>query len=127
MMVRGTVVRGKGEARGLGYPTANIAHEASGLAAGIFLARALVGTRVIRGVAVVGMWTDEATGHPSLEIHLLDFAGDLYGQTVDVALGEKLRDLMRFDAAEALVARIRKDVEDARALFDAAGPAASLR
>ncbi len=119
MIVRGTVVRGTGEARGLGYPTANVAHEAAGLTAGIFLARALVGTRVLRGLAVIGMWTDEATGHPSLEIHLLDFTGDLYGRTVDVAIGKKMRDLMRFDAVEALVAQIRKDVEDARAAFEA--------
>lgn len=118
MIVRGVVARGKGEARRLGYPTANVSHDTPGLSPGIFLARVLVGTAVHQGIAVVGMWTDEASGHPSLEAYLLDFSGDLYGRTLAVAVGEKLRDLAAFPDADALVAQIKKDIEDARARFN---------
>lgn len=117
MTVRGVVVRGKGAARRIGYPTANIAHETPGLAAGVFLARVLADNAVHQALAVVGMWTDDATGHPSLEVHLLDFSGDLYGKTVAVSIGKKLRDLLQFTDEAALVAQIAKDVEDARAIF----------
>lgn len=120
MTVRGVVERGKGEARGIGYPTANIAvgaiHE-SPLQPGVFLARVLVDAAVHQALAVIGMWTDDTTGHPSLEAHLLDFTGDLYGKTIVVSVGKKLRDLQAFTGQEALVAQIAKDVEDARAAF----------
>ncbi len=120
MIVRGVVVRGKGEARGIGYPTANIAYgavHASPLQPGIFLARVLVGTTVHRALAVVGMWTQKENGLPSLEVHLLDFSSELYGQSLTVSLSEKLRDLLPFTDVPALVAQITKDVEDARAIF----------
>ncbi|TAK05632.1 hypothetical protein EPO33_00590 [Patescibacteria group bacterium] len=117
MTVRGVVVRGKGEARRIGYPTANIAHETSGLSPGVFLAHVLVGTAVHQALAVVGMWTDDVNGHPSLEAHLLDFRGELYGKTVAVSIGKRLRDLLTFTDEAALVAQIKKDVEDARAAF----------
>ena len=118
MTVRGIVMRGKGEARRIGYPTANVAHETSGLAPGVFLARVLVDNAVHQALAVVGMWKDEATGHPSLEAHLLDFSGELYGQTLAVSIGDKLRDLLPFTDEATLVAQIAKDVEDARVRFD---------
>lgn len=118
MTVRGTVVRGKGEASRIGYPTANIAHETPGLVPGVFLARVLVDAAVHQALAVVGMWTDDTTGHPSLEAHLLDFTGELYGKTVAVSIGKKLRDLLKFSDSAALVAQITKDVEDARREFN---------
>lgn len=117
MTVRGVVVRGKGEARRIGYPTANVAHDTPGLSPGVFLARVLVDASVHQALAVVGMWTDEDTGHPSLETHLLDFSGELYGKTVVVSVGKKLRDLIAFTDEAALVAQIKKDVEDARTRF----------
>lgn len=118
MTVRGIVVRGKGEARRIGYPTANVAHETPGLVSGVFLARVLVDNAVHQALAVIGMWKDEATGHPSLEAHVLDFSGELYGETLAVSIGDKLRDLLQFTDMETLVAQIKKDVEDARVRFN---------
>jgi riboflavin kinase/FMN adenylyltransferase len=54
-----------------------------------------------------------------VEAHLLDFEGDLYGQSVRLAFLERLRDERRFASKDELVERIRQDVREARALFSA--------
>ena len=71
--------------------------------------------------------TDASVGGPvipgpaTLEAHLLDFEGDLYGARVRLEFHGRVRGELRFDGAEALVARIRQDVAEARALLSAAG------
>ena len=54
----------------------------------------------------------------SVETHLLDFAGDLYGQRLSVDFYERLRGEFAFESERALVARIAKDVETARQLLE---------
>jgi len=56
----------------------------------------------------------------TVEAHLLDFEGDLYGAGLRVAFEQRLRDERRFDGREALVAQIREDVARARGLLSAA-------
>ncbi len=117
MVIRGTVVKGKGEGRAIGYPTANLAYDASAPPdSGVWFCRCLVGLRPVRGLAVVGMWT-LGNGLPSVEVHLLDFTGDLYGKELDVSLVSKLRDLEKFSENASLVARIKEDEEEAREEF----------
>jgi riboflavin kinase/FMN adenylyltransferase len=53
----------------------------------------------------------------TIETHLLDFDGDLYGKTLDVEMVAKIRDEMRFESGEALFAQIRRDAEDARSIL----------
>ena len=48
---------------------------------------------------------------PSLEVHLLDFDSDLYGQTVEVQFLHRLRDIVRFDSVEALQHQLQQDLE----------------
>jgi riboflavin kinase/FMN adenylyltransferase len=55
-----------------------------------------------------------ATDTPLLEAFLFDFAGDLYGQTIDVAFLAFIREEMKFDSAEALVRRMDEDSRIAR-------------
>ena len=52
-----------------------------------------------------------------IELHILDFTGDLYGQTLQVALVKKLRDQRAFACPDELVGQIRRDIHQARALF----------
>lgn len=52
-----------------------------------------------------------------IELHILDFTGDLYGQTLQVALVKKLRDQRAFACPDELVGQIRKDINQARALL----------
>jgi riboflavin kinase/FMN adenylyltransferase len=59
--------------------------------------------------------------HVTVEAHLIDFDGDLYGARVRLEFHERLRGEQRFDGKEALVARIRVDVAQARTLLSASG------
>lgn len=115
----GTVVKGKGEARALGYPTANLEYETEEKPEhGVWLCQADVEGELKQGLAVVGMWR-LANSLPSLEVHLLDFDRDIYGRTMSTTLITKLRDLQPFSDVDQLVSQIKEDIADARAAFDA--------
>lgn len=73
------------------------------------------------GCASIGERPTFGVNRPNLEVHLLDFAGDLYGAEVSVALMEFLRPELRFDAVEALVVQMREDVRETRRKLAAAG------
>ena len=59
---------------------------------------------------------DAAQGEPLLECHLIDFAGDLYGEAVKVRFAERLRGEVRFESVDDLVAQMGLDVEATREL-----------
>lgn len=115
--VRGLVVPGDGRGRRLGFPTANIAL-APGLAvppAGVYAVRAGErGGALQPAVANIGRRPTFGAGEETLEVHLLDGAGDLYGRTLRVAFVARLRDEQRFPDAAALKAQIGEDVAAAR-------------
>src|SRR5690606_1936051 len=115
----GEVVHGRKLGRELGMPTANIELSSPALPlVGIYVVEAAVGDTTYAGVASVGYRpTVSATKEPSLEVHILDFNGDLYGQTMDVHFLHKLRDEEKFADLEALKAAMAKDLADTRAYF----------
>jgi riboflavin kinase/FMN adenylyltransferase len=55
--------------------------------------------------------------HQTIEVHLLDFDADLYGETIQIHLAYRLRDEQKFDSVEALFVQIKKDEQKARALI----------
>ena len=114
--ISGRVVHGEKTGRKLGFPTANIAlkHNRPPLA-GIFAVE-LFGLDAPRfGVASLGTRpTIRPDGLPTLEVHLFDFEGDIYGAHVSVAFLHKLRDEARYPDLETLTAQIRRDVVAAR-------------
>ena len=122
--VIGVVIPGRRLGRELGFPTANVAPEATNrLAFGVYAARARVGSYVYDAVASFGLRpTVEGGGAPVLETHLFDFAGDLYGQEIEVEFVERLRGERKFASLEALKAEMARDMARARALL-AASPA----
>lgn len=115
--ISGRVVQGDQLGRKLGYPTANIQmqHNQPPLS-GIFAVQVHgLGPAPLPGVASLGVRpTVKAAGVPTLEVHLFDFDRDIYGAHVQVDFLHKLRDELKFDSLEALVAQIHKDAEDAR-------------
>ena len=116
--VDGTVVRGAGRGNTIGVPTANIAAEGELLPRrGVYAVRAQVdGGPFIDGAANLGTnptFTASAGG-VSLEVHLLQPVGDLYGRRMRVAFHAWLRAEERFPSVDALVAQIRRDIESAR-------------
>jgi riboflavin kinase/FMN adenylyltransferase len=127
--ITGEVIHGEKRGRDLGYPTANIRLDHNcGLKHGIYAVR--VGREQGKnqsrqqsrfdGVASFGRRPTFDNGAPLLEIFLFDFDGDLYGATLDVAFISFIRDELKFDSVEALVARMDEDSTRARAALAAA-------
>lgn len=116
--VTGEVVHGQKLGRELGFPTANlILDPACRLRYGIYAVRMMVDGVMQKGVASWGRRPTVDNGPPWLEIHLLDFKGDIYGKEVEVRFVSWLRPEEKFDGLEALVAQIEKDVAQARAIL----------
>jgi riboflavin kinase / FMN adenylyltransferase len=131
--ITGEVIHGEKRGRDLGYPTANIRLDHNcGLKHGIYAVR--VGRQAGKqqdkdqsnhrsrfdGVASFGRRPTFDNGAPLLEIFLFDFDGDLYGATLDVAVISFIRDELKFDSVDALVARMDEDSTHARAALAAA-------
>lgn len=122
------VVGGDRRGRELGFPTANLR-----LGSDCRLRHGIYAVRLRRGdgsdhagVASFGRRPTFGDGEPLLEVHLLDFAGDLYGERVTVTFVDWIRPERRFDSVDALVAEMNKDREGARRTLAEASPAGSL-
>jgi riboflavin kinase/FMN adenylyltransferase len=116
--VDAVVVRGDGRGRAIGVPTANLEPENEILPAqGVYAGRCrIAGGRGHAAVVNLGHRPTFGGGQVTLEAHLIDFEGDIYGARVRLEFHGRLRGEQRFDSASALVARIRQDVAEARAL-----------
>ena len=123
--LEGAVVQGAARGRTIGFPTANLVPETElRPAVGIYAARAVLldgpasGTTHLAAVSIGYNPTFEAQGAPvTVEAHLLDFAGDLYGRRLRLELWDRLRDEQKFESVDALVAQIAADVARVRALM----------
>ncbi|SDI48024.1 FMN adenylyltransferase /riboflavin kinase [Pseudomonas delhiensis] len=115
----GRVLHGQKLGRTLGSPTANIQlKRRKAPLNGVYLVSTLVAGQRVNGVANIGTRPSvNGDGRPHLEVHLLDFAGDLYGLHLDVTFHQKLRDEQRFASLEALKAAILADIAAARAYW----------
>jgi riboflavin kinase/FMN adenylyltransferase len=116
--VRAEVRHGDKRGRVLGYPTANMRlPDDCRLRHGIYAVRASVDGRPVDGVASFGRRPTFDNGAPLLEVHLFDFAGDLYGRTLDVEFVGWIRGEERFDGIEALIAQMDRDSDQARRML----------
>jgi len=121
--VSGQVISGQRLGRILGVPTANIALEPTNrLAHGIYAVVARVDGRVFPAVASFGTRPTVDDGPPLLEVHLLDFDGDLYGREMEVEFIERIRDERKFDSLPLLVDEMARDKERARAILEPLAP-----
>ncbi len=114
--VAGRVIEGKKLGRTLGFPTANLATgEAQLPANGVWAVRVLLADgRNLPGVANLGIRPTVDGTTRSLEVHLLDFSGDLYGQELEIRFHEALREERKFPSLDALKTQIHEDVNAAR-------------
>jgi riboflavin kinase/FMN adenylyltransferase len=118
--VRGNVVSGARRGHQLGFPTANLAVDQRMMipADGIYAVHVRWGTANHQGVVNVGVRpTFDDQGGRIVEAHVLDFAGDLYGESLQVHFLQRLRPERRFESADALVAQMKQDVAATRRLF----------
>ena len=124
--IAGPVLRGAGLGRQIGFPTANLATDHLQLPPdGVYAVEVLVEGKPHPGVANLGIRpTVDKTRTRLLEIHLFDYAGDLYDREVEVRLKHFLRREQRFDSLDLLKSQIARDAEAARE-FLANQPAAA--
>jgi riboflavin kinase/FMN adenylyltransferase len=117
--VEGVVQSGDRRGRELGYPTANMTlGDYQRPRYGIYAVRVTLDDGSEHpGVASLGVRPTFEPPQELLETHLLDFAGDLYGRKIEVALHAFIRDEKKFDDIEALVAHMREDEAKARHLL----------
>lgn len=127
--VEAEVTGGQKLGRTLGFPTANMAlPPETGLSHGIYAVRfRRADGRLYNGVASFGRRpTVTEEGAPLLETFLFDFDGDLYGEVCSVSLFSFLRGEEKFDGLEALVAQMKSDEAEARALLAEVKPMSAL-
>ena len=122
----GKVLHGRGVGHTLGFPTANIdlsqtrkmlpkdgvyAVKVKGERFAPLESKACKAGRKVKGMANLGIIPTFAIDKPTLEVHLLDFNGDLYGKTITVEFVHRLRDIVRFESSEALQHQLQHDLK----------------
>ena len=109
----GTVIKGKQLGRTIGFPTANLQLPAEKFLPryGVYSVDVVVKNTIVKGVMNIGCRPTVAGDAPTIEVHLLNWSGDLYGQDLEVELIEFLRPEQKFDSIEALKQQITKDCQ----------------
>jgi riboflavin kinase/FMN adenylyltransferase len=116
----GTVRRGAGRGRTLGFPTANLKPDRPLLlAAGVYAAHARWDGREAEAVVNIGYRPTFEESQYWVEAYLFDFAGDLYDRTLTVDFLHRIRAEMKFPGVDALTAQVRADMAEARRLLRA--------
>lgn len=117
--IGGPVVHGFERGRTIGFPTANtsIAADRALPGVGVYATRAHVAERTFAGATNIGKRPTFDAGHVSVETHLLDFEGDLYGERMDLEVLHRIRPERTFEGIEELKAQIARDVAAAREML----------
>lgn len=111
-MLSGIVVKGNQLGRTIGFPTANIeVSENYKLIPknGVYIVSAIVNNQTIFGMMNIGIKPTLGDNIPTIEVHLLDFSEDIYGQEIQVNVIERLRDEQKFESFEALKSQLEID------------------
>ncbi len=122
--IRGIVVRGEGRGRTLGFPTANLqvgSPEKLLPPPGIYAVRGALWSGSFPGALHIGPRPTFQGSAPSIELHLMDFDRDVYGEEVRVDIVKFLRPVVPFESAEALVRQMQLDVGRARDVLEEGG------
>lgn len=119
--IEGEVVHGSHRGHTLGFPTANLKTANEMIPGfGVYAVLATVDCRSFKGVASIGIRPTFNNGPVSIEVYLFEFDQDVYGKEMEVAFVKRLRGEEKFPDAEALVKQIRKDVQQAQEVLNAA-------
>lgn len=115
----GPVVRGVERGRSLGFPTANIAVGADRALPpfGVYITKAYLGEKWYAAATNIGQRPTFDDGERTVEVHILDFDGDLYEQNLRIELLKRVRGEMRFPSVEALKKQIAQDIETVRTVL----------
>lgn len=123
--IDGVVVAGNGRGRSIGFPTANVdTQNELRPAPGVYAVRARLKTtddtfedQWLCGAANIGVKPTFGGSAVTIEIHLLNFQGDIYGREVRVQFIERLRPERRFGSSAELAAQIHRDIESTKKIL----------
>jgi riboflavin kinase/FMN adenylyltransferase len=121
--LHGPVIVGDKRGAELGFPTANIdADREQALPAdGVYTSRAFIDSRAYPAMTNIGLHPTFGGDKRLVEVYLMDYRGDLYGQELSVEIIERLRDEIRFDSPEELKKQIAEDVKRGKARLEIRG------
>lgn len=105
------VILGRGRGGQTGFPTANLAITDLPIAYGVYLAKVVLGDKIEQGLMHYGpkkTFNEEV----SCEIYLKDFQKNIYGRTLEIEVGRKIREVKKFAGIEALKKQIKKDLRE---------------
>jgi riboflavin kinase / FMN adenylyltransferase len=115
--ISGTVAGGDRRGRTLGFPTANLDPEASKKVVpgnGVYLVRVSVGADLAYGIMNIGVRPTVSAGvQRVIEVHILDFSRDIYGERIAVTFLRRLRDEKKFGSVQELVEQLNLDRDHA--------------
>jgi riboflavin kinase / FMN adenylyltransferase len=113
----GLVVHGAERGRTLGFPTANLAETTNLIPGeGVYAAQTTIDGIECGAAVNVGPNPTFGESAKKVEVHILNFNGDLYGKSLDVDFLQKIRDIRRFASAEELIARLQKDLDEVQSI-----------
>ncbi|OGL42627.1 MAG: riboflavin biosynthesis protein RibF [Candidatus Schekmanbacteria bacterium GWA2_38_11] len=116
--ISGEVIKGHGRGKGLGFPTANINFQNELIPSeGVYIGEILFGEE--RHKSLINVGTNPTFGEDKLnvEVFILDFGRDIYGEFLKVFFQEKIRGEIRFKTPEQLIVQMQKDLKQARDFF----------
>ncbi|MDD5713127.1 MAG: riboflavin kinase, partial [Smithellaceae bacterium] len=116
--LKGAVVKGYGRGEGLGFPTANVTPGKVLIpASGVYVA--LVDLAGQKYGAVLNIGSNPTFGNDaiSVEVHLLDFQGTIYGEDLEILFVERIRGEVKFASPDELAAQIKRDIDLAKHLL----------
>lgn len=117
MKLTGKIIHGQGRGHHLGLPTINLDQHPSNLETGVYAVWVSLKSGRYKGAMNWGPRpTFNETEHV-MEVHLIEFEGELYGEKVELEIVQKLRDVEKFDSKDLLKAQIKKDIADVSALL----------
>jgi riboflavin kinase/FMN adenylyltransferase len=116
--VRGVVGTGQGRGRGLGFPTANLERIETLIPGdGVYAVGVVIQGRAFAGAMNIGPNPTFGEKERKVEVHVIDFAGNLAGAFLDVEFIDRLRTTTTFAGVDSLVTQLREDVRLAKELF----------
>ncbi|MEJ2684692.1 MAG: bifunctional riboflavin kinase/FAD synthetase [Candidatus Sulfobium sp.] len=116
--VTGIVVKGDGRGKGLGFPTANIAPKHSIIPAnGVYAVRFFVREKFYDGIANIGLRPTFDENRLTIEVHVLDFNEDIYGEEISLYFVGRIREERKFKGPDDLVRQIASDIRTAREML----------
>ena len=105
----------------MGFPTANVRPERAFCIPkdGVYAGKTVLGDRKYPCAINIGSNPTFDDVETAVEVFLIDFGGEIYGESLEVEFHHRLRDEVKFSSSEALAAQMRRDVEEARDLMSA--------